>query len=134
MAGVNPVPPNGSQDTHAQTPGASCDSATLAADHALGVKVARGFVLANFPVAADLLRHFLTGEGTDVSYRAGSLISKQALASTAFRAVDSEVQAAVLSQLKAGRTHVQLSAGRCRRWHLSPRTATCTGDFAARRA
>ncbi|MFY9926706.1 MAG: hypothetical protein WAK82_01770 [Streptosporangiaceae bacterium] len=106
------MPPNGSQDTHAQTPGASCDSATLAADHALGVKVARGFVLANFPVAADLLRHFLTGEGTDVSYRAGSLISKQALASTAFRAVDSEVQAAVLSQLKAGRTHVQLSAGR----------------------
>ncbi len=73
--------------------------------------MARGFVLANFPVAADLLRHFLTGEGTEVSYRAGSLISKQALASTAFRALDSEVQAAVLSQLKASRTHVQLSAG-----------------------
>jgi hypothetical protein len=104
------VPPNASQDTYAQTPGASCDSATLAADHALGSKVARGFVLADFPVAADLLQHFLTGEGTQVSYRAGSPISEQALASTAFRAVDSEVQGAVLSQLRTGHTYVRLSA------------------------
>ena len=110
VAGVHPVPPNGSQDTHTQTPDASCDSATLAADHALGLKVARGFVLADFPAAADLLRHFLTGEGTAVSYPAGSPISKQALVSAAFRAVNNEVQEAIRSQLKAGRTHVQLAA------------------------
>ena len=110
VAGVRPVLPSGSQDTHAQTPEASCDSATFAADEALGVKVAHGFALANFPASADLLTHFLTGKGTEVDYRAGSLISKKALASGAFQAVDNEVQGAVLSQLKAGSTRVQLSA------------------------
>jgi hypothetical protein len=110
VAGVNPVHPNGSQDTHAQTPDAECDSATLARDKAVGVTVADGFAVTNFPVAAYLLRHFLSGKGTEVDYRAGSEISKQALASSAFRAVNSEVQEVILSQLKAGRTRVQLSA------------------------
>ncbi|MDQ2815748.1 MAG: hypothetical protein M3Z75_28855, partial [Actinomycetota bacterium] len=110
VAGVHPVPPNGSQDTYPPAPDASCDSATFAADHALGVKVAGGFALAGFPASADLLQHFLQGKGTEVSYRAGSPISKQALASAAFRAADNEVQAAILSQLKAGRTRVRLSA------------------------
>ena len=76
----------------------------------LGVRVADGFALAGFPASADLLRHFLKGKGTEVEYRAGSLISKQALASRAFRAVNNEVQEAILSQLKAGRTRVRLSA------------------------
>ena len=110
VVGVRPVLPNGSQDTHAQTPGAGCDGATFAADQAVGVRVADGFALAGFPASAGLLRHFLKGKGTEVEYRAGSLISKQALASRAFRAVNNEVQEAILSQLKAGRTRVRLSA------------------------
>jgi hypothetical protein len=110
IAGTHPVPPNGSQDTHAQTPATSCDRTTLATDKALGGKIAAGFVSASLPVSADLLTHFLQGTGTGVDYRAGSVISKQALASAAFRAVDSQVQTAILSQLKAGRTQVQLSA------------------------
>jgi hypothetical protein len=101
---------NGSQDTHAQTPGASCASATLASDHALGVRIARGFTLTGFPVGADLLTHFLQGKGTEIDYQAGSPISKKARASGAFQAVNNQVQAEVLSQLKAGRTHVRLSA------------------------
>ena len=109
VAGDRPVLPSGSQDTRAQTPGVSCDSATFEADEALGVKVAHGFALANFPASADLMAHFLTGKGTEVDYRAGSLVSKKALASAAFRAVDNEVQAAVLSQLQAGRIRVRLS-------------------------
>jgi hypothetical protein len=109
VVGVHPVPPNGSQDTHAQTPKAACDSATLAADQALGARVAHGFALARFPASADLLVHFLKGKGTGVDYRAGSLISRKARASSAFRAVNSEVQEAVLSQLKAGRTRLRLS-------------------------
>jgi len=104
------VPLNGSQDTHAQTPKAACDSATFAADEALGVRVADGFALAGFPASADLLMHFLQGKGTEVDYREGSLISKKALASSAFREVNYEVQEAVHSQLKAGRRRVQLSA------------------------
>jgi hypothetical protein len=100
---------HGSQDTHAQTPRAGCGSARFAADEALGVRVAGGFALAGFPASAYLLRHFLKGKGTEVDYRAGSLISKKALASRAFRAVNSEVQDAVLSQLKAGRTRLRLS-------------------------
>jgi hypothetical protein len=45
VVGVHPVLPNGSQDTHVQTPKAVCDSARFAADEALGVKVAEGFAL-----------------------------------------------------------------------------------------
>ncbi len=110
VAGTRPVLPSGSQDTHAQTPAASCDSSTFAADKALGARVAHGFGLAGFPVSADLLTHFLKGKGTEVDYRAGSPISKQARASGAFRAVDNEVTEAILRQLKAGRAHVRLSA------------------------
>ena len=110
VAGARPVLPSGSQDTHAQTPAASCDSSTFAADKALGARVAHGFALAGFPASADLLTHFLKGKGTEVDYRAGSPISKQALASGAFRAVDNEVTEAILRQLKAGRAHVRLSA------------------------
>jgi len=72
--------------------------------------VANGFALAGFPASADLLMHFLNGKGTEVNYREGSPISKEALASSAFRAVNNEVQEAVLSQLKAGTRRVQLSA------------------------
>jgi hypothetical protein len=110
VAGNHPVAPNGSQDTNAQAPGAGCDSATLASDHALGLRIAHGFGLAGLPVGAELLEHFLQGKGTRVAYRAGSPISETALASTAFQAVNNEVQAEILSQLEAGRTHVRLSA------------------------
>jgi hypothetical protein len=110
VTGVHPVPPNGSQDTHAQTPAARCETATFTTDHALGVKVARGFALTGLPASADLLRHFLAGTGTEVQYRAGSVISKQARASTAFRTVADEVSVAIRSQFRAGRTHVRLSA------------------------
>jgi hypothetical protein len=68
-----------------------------------GVAVRRGLELAD-------IRHFLNGTGTEVYYRAGSPISKQARAGAAFRAVDNEIQEAMLSQLKTGRTHVRLSA------------------------
>src|SRR5215469_13437922 len=86
VVGVHPVPPNGSQDTHAQTPTAGCDSVRFAADKALGIKVAGGFALAGFRVSADLLSHFLGGTGTEVNYGAGSPISQEALSSGAFRA------------------------------------------------
>jgi hypothetical protein len=109
VVAARPVPPNGSQDTHAQTPKAGCDSVRFAADEVLGVKVADGFALAGFSASADLLRHFLQGKGTEVDYRAGSPISAQALASSAFRAVNHEVQEATLRQLRAGKTRVRLS-------------------------
>jgi hypothetical protein len=110
VAGARPVPPNGSQDTHAQTPTAECDRATFAADMVLGSRVAGGFALAGFPVAASLLTHFLDGKGTDVGFPAGSPIAEQARSSSAFRAVNNEVQKAILRQLKAGKTRVRLSA------------------------
>jgi hypothetical protein len=102
VAGARPVPPNGSQDTHAQTPKAACDNARFAADEVLGSNVADGFALAGFPASADLLTHFLQGKGTEVDYRAGSPISEKALSSSAFQAVNNEVQRAILSRLKAG--------------------------------
>jgi hypothetical protein len=110
VAGVHPVLPTGGQDTHAQAPRARCDSATFAANKVLGMKVADGFALAGFPASADLLTHFLKGKGTAIDYRAGSVISRKARSSSAFRAVDHEVQEAILSQLKGGKARVQLSA------------------------
>jgi hypothetical protein len=110
VTGDRPVVPGGSQDTHAQTPNTTCDSRRLAADKALGARLARAFARAGFPVSADLLAHFLTGQGTGVNYRAGSPIAKKALASEAFRALNADVQKAILRQLRAGRTRVQLSA------------------------
>jgi hypothetical protein len=109
VLGAHPVPRNGSQDTHAQTPKARCDGATLAADEAVGITVADGFAAGGFTASADLLRHFLKGKGTQVDYRAGSPISRLALASSAFKAVNNEVQTAILRQLKAGKTRVRLS-------------------------
>jgi hypothetical protein len=111
VAGNLPVAPNGSQDTHAQTPGAVCDSATFASDEATGTRVAEGFALAGYPAAAGLLQHFLKGTGMAVGFGAGSEISREARRSGAFQAVNDEVQAAVFRQLAAGRTRVRLSAG-----------------------
>jgi hypothetical protein len=110
VAGDRPVRPSGSQDTHAQTPNARCDRRTFASDKALGARLVRAFGLAGFPVSADLLAHFLAGQGTGVNYRAGSPIAKKAPASEAFRALNADVQNAILGQLKAGRTRVRLSA------------------------
>lgn len=112
VAGVNPVLPNGSQDTNAQAPGAVCDTAKLSADRTLGAEIAAGFAFDGFPVASGLLTHFLAGGGTEVAYPASSAIARQARASSAFRSVDSEVQQAILGQLKGGpgRTRVDLSA------------------------
>ncbi|HEY2521437.1 MAG TPA: hypothetical protein VGJ19_15095 [Streptosporangiaceae bacterium] len=111
VTGDHPVLPSGSQDTHAQAAGASCDRETFSADRALGARVATGFAGAGFPAAAALLTHFLRGTGTEVDYRAGSAISKAARASAAFRAVDHQVQAEIGGQLKAGRTRIRLPAG-----------------------
>jgi hypothetical protein len=89
----------------------------MTADKALGGKVAAGFGLAGFSASADLLRHFLAGSGTPVNYRAGSPLSRQTRASSPFRSLNSELQRAVLGQLKAGKTRVKLSP-----WQL-PRLA-----------
>lgn len=110
VTGVRPVSPNGSQDTYAQAGAASCDSAQLTVDEGLGNQIANGFEAADFPAAAQLLRHFLAGDGTAINYLMGSRISKLALASSAFQAVNERVQEAVASQLKAGNTRVELSA------------------------
>src|SRR6185437_14632962 len=49
---------------------------------------------------ADPMAHFLAGQGTGVHYRAGSPIARKARASEAFRALNADVQNAVLGQLK----------------------------------
>jgi hypothetical protein len=110
VAGVKPVPRNGSQDTGAQGNGASCDSATLSSDQRLGGEIAGGFAATGLPASAHLLRHFLAGSGTAVGYPPGSRVSLLAAASAAFHEVSLSVQAAVARQLKAGATRVRLSA------------------------
>ncbi len=102
--------PNGSQDTDAATPDAQCNGDTLAADQSLGARISAGFTLAGLSVSARLLQHFLSGKGTEVSYQDGSPISVKARASSAFKAISTEVQSAILARLKAGRRRVQLSS------------------------
>jgi hypothetical protein len=110
VSGDRPVVANGSQDTYAATPGAWCDGTEFAKDMSVGRQVADGFKLAGFPASADLLEHFLQGEGTEIDYRAGSSISQQVLASSAFQALNQQVQGLIRGQLKVGRARVQLSA------------------------
>ena len=110
VTGNNPVQVNGSQDTNAASPDTACDSARFEADKALGHEIADGFNLENFPAAANLLTHFLNGTGTEVGFPVGSVISKQAVASSEFQAVNTEVQSEIARQLKAKVTRVRLSA------------------------
>ena len=111
VAGDNPVTPNGSQDTDMATPDATCDSAQLRSNQLLGASIASGFSLEGFPAASDLLRHFLSGTGTEIDYRFGSTISNEAKASAGFAAVNELVQGEIAVQLKDGDTRVRLSAG-----------------------
>ena len=111
VAGRNPVSRGGSQDTTAQAAGERCDPAQMADDQRLGSSIATGFSVAGLPASAELLRHFLAGDGSAVSYPAGSRVSKLAQASAAFAAVNREVQAAVGRQLRAGGISVRLPAG-----------------------
>jgi hypothetical protein len=110
VTGDHPVQPNGSQDTSAATPDTRCNRGRLATDKTLGSRISAGFTLAGYSVSAQLLQHFLSGKGTEVSYQAGSAISAEARASSAFTTVTSQVQGAIMAQLRAGRMHVQLSA------------------------
>ena len=102
--------PNGSQDTDAATPGASCDGAQLKSDQSLGAGIADGFSLEGFPAASGLLAHFLTGTGTEIDYGVGSTISNLARASGGFQTVNGVVQRELARQLNAGDTRVRLSA------------------------
>jgi hypothetical protein len=111
VTGVNPVPRGGSQDTRAEAGGASCSRAMLAANQLIGGQIASGFAASSLPASAQLLRHFLAGGGTAVSYPASSPTARLARASTAFTAVNAEVQAAVARELRTGTTRVRLTAG-----------------------
>ena len=123
VSGVRPVPANGSQDTRAQAAGATCDSAQLAVDKNLGNGIADGFAASDFPAAAGLLRHFLTGEGTGVNYPAASQVSRLAAASSAFQVVNGQVQTAIARRLKDGDTRVRLAA-----WQLPTVTFSATNS------
>jgi hypothetical protein len=103
------VQPGPSQDTHAQDPAAACQPGKLRSDEALGKATAVGFALARAPVSATLLAHFLAGKGTVMHFGAGSHIAREARASSAFQRLNRHIQTAVLSQLRAGRSHVQLT-------------------------
>jgi len=107
VAGNDPVQPNSSQDTRAQATG-TCRPRMLHSDQTLGDTTAAGFTLAGAPVAAQLLGHFLAGTGTPVRFGPRSRTARQALASRPFRALNHEVQAAVVAQLRAGHRRVRL--------------------------
>jgi len=77
-------------------------------DAALGAELVDGFSFTNFPVASSLLAHFLKGKGAEIDYLAGSPISKKALASSGFQAVNEQVEGEIARQLKAGNNKAQL--------------------------
>ena len=107
--GSIPVAPNATQDTHAQTPGAVCSPRKASVDRYLGEQTAIAFRHLGAPYASGLLVHFLSGKGTPQKFGARSQISGEVAASPEFQALDSTVQAAVLSQLNGGNAQVQLT-------------------------
>ena len=125
--------PNGSQDTYASTPGATCDNAQLKADQSLGASIADGFSLEGFPAAAALLAHFLTGTGTEIDYRLGSTISNQARVSAGFQTVNDIVLREIALQLKAATPGFGSPPRSCPRCCSRPPPATCTGGSGVRR-
>lgn len=123
VTGDTPVPPNGSQDTRAEADSA-CDAARFARDKQVGAQVVAGFALSGFPASAALLRHFLAGQGTPVGFGPGSRVARRVKESAPFVALNQQVEAAVVRQLRAGVTRVRLSSG-----ELSPVTFTGSGDL-----
>jgi hypothetical protein len=109
VSGSVPVESNPSQDTHARDPAAACQRQKLRRDEALGQATVAAFTSARVPVSAMLLAHFLGGTGTAVHFGAGSQISQEARASSVFRSLNRQIQAAILSQLRAGASHVRLA-------------------------
>ena len=109
VRGSVPVLPNASQDTRAQTAGGPCQPRQHRRDQALGQATVAGFTSTGMTASAALLAHFLGGTGKPVRFGPRSPISRQARASSAFRSLNRAVQAAVLSQLRAGRTRVRLA-------------------------
>jgi hypothetical protein len=110
VRGSHPVVNNGSQDTHASTPDATCSGSTLTRDEALGSAVAAGFGVVGLPESQSLLLHFLGGSGKEVDFATGTPISADALASTEFKNMNSGVQTELLKLLRDGVTAVQLSS------------------------
>ena len=109
VSGAVPVEPGPSQDTHAHDPAAACQPGIFRRDKALGKATAAGFAFAGAPVSATLLARFLAGTGTAMHFGARSQISREARASSAFHSLNRHIQAAVLSQLRAGGSHVRLT-------------------------
>jgi hypothetical protein len=114
------VQPGPSQDTHAQDPATACRPEKFRRDENLGKVTAAGFAFAGAPVAATLLAHFLAGTGTAIHFGAGSQISREARASGAFQSLNRHIQAAVLRQLRAGRSHVRLAGPALRAIRFAP--------------
>jgi hypothetical protein len=109
VIGSVPVTPNSSQDTHAQAGDAGCQRQRFQHAKSVGLTTAAGFSFTNKPVSGELLSHFLDGKGTAVRFGPRSAISRKARASGPFQALNRTVQAALLSQLRAGRSRVRLA-------------------------
>jgi hypothetical protein len=108
VSGSVPVESDPSQDTRARDP-AACQRQKFRRDETLGQGTVAAFTSAGAPVSAMLLAHFLGGTGTAVHLGAGSQISREARAASVFRSLNRQIQAAVLSQLRAGMSHVRLT-------------------------
>jgi hypothetical protein len=108
VSGSIPVAPNPSQDTHAHNPAAVCQPKEFRHDKSLGQTANLGIASAGLPVATVLLAHFLRGTGTAMRFGARSPIAREARASRVFRSLNGKIQAAVLSQLRAGASHIRL--------------------------
>lgn len=108
VRGSHPVVNDGSQNTHASTPKATCSKPKLVADNLLGSTAATGFGEVGAYYAEDLLLHFLGGRSTEVDFTAGSTISADAMSSTEFNKLNNAVQAQLLQLLRAGDSTIVL--------------------------
>lgn len=102
VGGNHQVARQNDQDTHAQTPNATCNQAEAATDAGVGYDTMQGWSDAGFTVSVQLLDHFLLGTGTKVDFDVSSPTAKQAQNNSNFKQVNSSVQNYIIGKLKAG--------------------------------
>lgn len=106
---------SGSQDTHADVPGSSCNRFVLHADRIEGYAIANGFERLGAPYAAMLLRHFLGGSGIPVDISNGTPISRDLLKNPQFQSLNNDVQAYIQNKLSEGKDTITVNAPTLRR-------------------
>jgi hypothetical protein len=109
VRGNHPVQPGNDRDTHAQTPKATCSTPTYIKDKEIAGTLIEGWSLLRLGTAAELMQHFLSGQGTEIDFDVSSATAQETSKDGAFEQLNKNVQTYVLAQLKKGVSTITVS-------------------------